>query len=395
MSYILDALKKSDQDRQRRKPPSLETIYADEIGKPKKKAHWPYLIALALVLNAGLLLWWLRPWNSGSSVESSRRQLPKEQQVQVAKETGRNPSAVPAVPKEKPVVSAPQKQENREQTAKESREQPVPQTAAKSVAQTAATPAPGQQAAATSAPVQQSAATPVQQTAATPEAKSEKQAGGGTEPPPAVVQNPVTVQPAPPPTVVAKETPPNAEPKPQPEPPPKPGRGQAAPEVAPPAKTPPAPAAVAARPQEPVRAPGPAAPENLNKKALAKAAADAKMNKQVAPLEQANQGLGGKELVADLKSLTESEKPAGKKPGSVPAARLQDLPSPVRDSLPRMAVSMLIYSAKPGDRYININGAKMHEGQEVAAGLKVEEITPDGAVFSYQGMRFYKPVIGD
>jgi general secretion pathway protein B len=137
-------------------------------------------------------------------------------------------------------------------------------------------------------------------------------------------------------------------------------------------------------------------PENLSKGARAKAAvAEAKVSKQHTALEQPGQVTGGKELVSDLKTLTASEKPAGKTAGSGPTGRLQDLPSTVRDSVPRMSVSMLIYSSTPGDRYININGSRMREGQEVSAGLKVEEITPDGAVFSYQGYRFYKPVIGD
>jgi hypothetical protein len=159
----------------------------------------------------------------------------------------------------------------------------------------------------------------------------------------------------------------------------------------------PAPTAVAANPRvaEPLRVPEASMPESLNKRASAKAsAAEAKMNRQIAAVEQPNQIAGNKDLVSDLKTLTGSEKPLGKA-GSGPTGRLQDLPSPVRESVPRLSVSMLIYSSKPGERYININGSRMHEGQEVSGGVKVEEITPDGAVFIYQGYRFYKPVIGD
>jgi hypothetical protein len=56
---------------------------------------------------------------------------------------------------------------------------------------------------------------------------------------------------------------------------------------------------------------------------------------------------------------------------------------------------MLIYSKKPDQRWININGSKRREGDEISAGLKLEEITPDGAIFSYLGTRFYKGVIGN
>jgi general secretion pathway protein B len=81
--------------------------------------------------------------------------------------------------------------------------------------------------------------------------------------------------------------------------------------------------------------------------------------------------------------------------GARPAPRLQELPPNVRDSIPNLHVSMLIYSGKAENRWININGSKQREGQEVAPGLKLEQITPSGAVFSYRGQRFYKGVIGD
>jgi hypothetical protein len=56
---------------------------------------------------------------------------------------------------------------------------------------------------------------------------------------------------------------------------------------------------------------------------------------------------------------------------------------------------MLVYSQKPEDRWININGSKRREGEEISADLKLEAITPDGAIFSYQGHRFYKGVVED
>jgi general secretion pathway protein B len=378
MSYILDALKKSDEDRQRRRPAGLDMLYAAEVEKPKKKAHWPYLILCILVLNAGLLLWWLRPWNPGGSAEQNLRTVPKEQHAQVAKEAVRTP---PAVPREKPGAGVPQKQESREQAKKDSQDQPVPPPAA------------------------------------APEVKGNARAGG-VEQPPAIAQNTVKMQaPTSPPPAVPNETVPPAAPvagnitgaqpptvwseaaassevvNPVLEPP-KPGRARVA-DAMPAAKTPPP--TTTARMAEPPRAPEASTPENLSKKARAKAAvADTKVNRQqYTALEQSIPATGGKELVSDLKSLTGSEKPAGKAGGSGATARVQDLPSPVRDSLPRLSVSMLIYSTKPGDRFININGSRTREGQEVSAGLKVEEITPDGAVFSYQGLRFYKPVMGD
>jgi len=75
----------------------------------------------------------------------------------------------------------------------------------------------------------------------------------------------------------------------------------------------------------------------------------------------------------------------------LPEAR--ELPLPIQRELPNMLVSMVIYSDKPGDRMININGRMIREGQEVSPGLKVEHITPSGAILKFQGHRFRKGVL--
>jgi hypothetical protein len=37
---------------------------------------------------------------------------------------------------------------------------------------------------------------------------------------------------------------------------------------------------------------------------------------------------------------------------------------------------------------VKINGQAMREGQDLIAGLKLEEITQNGVIFSYQNYRF-------
>jgi len=65
MSFILDALKKLDKKRPRGSVPDLLTVHGPMQGEPKKHSVlWTYLILSALLLNAGLLLVWLRPWQS-------------------------------------------------------------------------------------------------------------------------------------------------------------------------------------------------------------------------------------------------------------------------------------------------------------------------------------------
>jgi general secretion pathway protein B len=58
MSYILDALKKSEKERKRGKVPDVLTVQEQLSYERKKRNIWPYLIVIALLINAGILLWW-------------------------------------------------------------------------------------------------------------------------------------------------------------------------------------------------------------------------------------------------------------------------------------------------------------------------------------------------
>lgn len=76
--------------------------------------------------------------------------------------------------------------------------------------------------------------------------------------------------------------------------------------------------------------------------------------------------------------------------------KVYELPASVQDSLPGLIICRLVYSEDAKDRLIVVDGMKMHEGQEDdAVGLRLEEITNDGAVFRCNGFRFYKAVKGN
>lgn len=90
---------------------------------------------------------------------------------------------------------------------------------------------------------------------------------------------------------------------------------------------------------------------------------------------------------------------AGRIPSETPGAslempdenklyKLQELPPSIRQHLPAFSVSALLYSSNPGSRMVRINEQMMHEGQDLSAGLKLEEITRDGVVLRYQKYRF-------
>jgi general secretion pathway protein B len=72
MSYILDALKKSEKERRRGNVPDLLITHDFTAKEKKKRIIWPYLIVVALLLNAGLLTWWVNPWEIKKSHSVSK-----------------------------------------------------------------------------------------------------------------------------------------------------------------------------------------------------------------------------------------------------------------------------------------------------------------------------------
>ncbi len=65
MSYILEALKKLEEKRRRAETPhDLLSSPVAAVHAPEGRPPWHYLIVALLLFNAGLLLWWLRPWQA-------------------------------------------------------------------------------------------------------------------------------------------------------------------------------------------------------------------------------------------------------------------------------------------------------------------------------------------
>lgn len=61
MSYILDALRKSDQQRQRGTAPTLLAVQATAVA-PKQPAFLAYGLLAVVLVGAGMLIGWLHPW---------------------------------------------------------------------------------------------------------------------------------------------------------------------------------------------------------------------------------------------------------------------------------------------------------------------------------------------
>jgi len=58
-------------------------------------------------------------------------------------------------------------------------------------------------------------------------------------------------------------------------------------------------------------------------------------------------------------------------------------------NLPDLKLDLHAYAPNPADRFVFLNMTKLREGESNAAGVRVERITPDGAILSWQGSRFF------
>jgi general secretion pathway protein B len=65
------------------------------------------------------------------------------------------------------------------------------------------------------------------------------------------------------------------------------------------------------------------------------------------------------------------------------------VPEKMRDGLPDLRISVLVYAELPENRFVLMNGERLREGQELPNGLLLEEIRRDRAIFNYKNYRFY------
>ena len=82
----------------------------------------------------------------------------------------------------------------------------------------------------------------------------------------------------------------------------------------------------------------------------------------------------------------------GSRPGAAapaaPVMTMAELPLAIQQKLRPMSISVHAYSGKAADRLVGVNGRLLHEGDSVAPGLALEQITPDGMILSYKGYTF-------
>lgn len=94
-------------------------------------------------------------------------------------------------------------------------------------------------------------------------------------------------------------------------------------------------------------------------------------------------GLSG-EVSRPAMSQQESE-PA---PAALEPISYWQLPQNVRDDMPELKITVLVFAENPEDRFLLINGQRVVEKDEIPGGVVLDEIRRDGAVFEFRKYRF-------
>jgi len=268
MSYILDALKKSEKERQRGTVPDLMTAQDVIEEGPKRRPFWPYLLVGALILNAGLFAWWLA-WRSGKPPVAAQQTAPQQLVARAPDQENRSADAGPSVATPPSTVSNAREPLTRSAEEKKPVSRPEVPAAVMNVPRVDVIRQPGQE-----------------------QVKTDMQR--------------------------------NKENKPAPH-----EKGPSEIASVPPQQTP-----------------------------------------------------------AVKHSDADSEPAALPAPVPNKLYSLQELPASLRQSLPDFAISTHLFASDASSRMVRINGQMLREGEFLSAGLKLEEITFEGVVFSYQKYRF-------
>jgi hypothetical protein len=364
MSYILDALKKSDQERQRNSTPGIHTVHATLEREPGRRKLWPYVLILALAFNAGLLLWWLHPWQSEKSnpgaieTHQNRHATTTRQSAQQHIVARHTPTAEN--------LAGPEPGHRKLKEAKRKSSLPAETLQGKPVAEHAG---PQLRLASKSSKLEKPGSTsnkvPVQI-----ETEAERKPD----------LRPTRARQLPRDKSAAADTMSRRRPR----------VAEANRDSALKAKSTPAPSP-AELPSERAQAARTAAhadesPEPKHKAQPVEPQGKLAMGNTL-PQEIPSSARAPAAVGPELQSLLDSD---SKSEESVP--QLHDLPFAIRQELPRLSLSMLVYAKNPADRMVGINGQVLREGQDVGTDLKLERITPNGAIFTFHGHRFYKGV---
>jgi general secretion pathway protein B len=86
--------------------------------------------------------------------------------------------------------------------------------------------------------------------------------------------------------------------------------------------------------------------------------------------------------------VTAAARSTGAEPRTTEPISFWALPQGIRDSLPDLRITVLVYSERPQDRFVLVGGQRLVEKDRYQEGIVLEEIRREGAVFLYRNYRF-------
>lgn len=321
MSFILDALKKSDQKRQEGKVPRLETVSEESKLVRPKRLLWPLLLACALLANAAVISLWFFIRDSNKPDVVVTPQPPATQAPQT-----------PAVPAAPPVPAKPAA--------------PRPAFPALQPGKTVAPAVSGQP----------------QKPAALADSNTAITAAPQAVPSPPAEVSPQTQRPVPSPDPETPELTPG--------------------EVA----------VTTVRPGFET----PAAPQKLAPPVKAEVSEEAVVEEPITEEPVAEEESPPENLLpeeppdrrATPEKALQSSKAGQQGTTQKNVLDILQLPAPVQSKLPKFQISAHFYSTTPPSRLASVNGRILREGQNLSPGLTLEEITPEGLIFRFEGYLF-------
>lgn len=118
--------------------------------------------------------------------------------------------------------------------------------------------------------------------------------------------------------------------------------------------------------------------------------ADPPVTRQVEARPAATSAAGVMPAEAVATTVPKTATPARAEPVPAAAAPAPNEPPPaIRQEIPSLTISLHGYSSDPAERMVMINGRLLREGDDLAAGLRLEQVTPDGAILGYKGYRIH------
>lgn len=95
-----------------------------------------------------------------------------------------------------------------------------------------------------------------------------------------------------------------------------------------------------------------------------------------------------KQILLSVKDTSEIKSKKTELPIKNKIYNLNELPLSIREKLPSLKIAVSIYSDDPTLRMVKVDDRTLHEGEYLTDGLRLDSITNDDVIFSYEGFHF-------